>query len=1141
MTEPAQDTFQRIAGELILAIDPLREAFGDVDKFRALMLKLGWLAEAVPDSYLELASAIEEAVRQVEDLAEGEPTLEEILTLVATAKDLYDRIQDISEAPPGVDAGAFLAEIGERLFECLLVEYLNRRLIALSGVFSALDIVTVEHIPAAGPKGPHIRTRFHWDRIPDLLTDPVTIFQSVTGWGTDAPKFDLILGPLANLFYGLGFSVEFQKVDEALTLAYSGLPNLPSLAQMPGLKIPFFYNEIGGIPFELAVEFQALPAAGGKLPGLVIQPIIPEIVPLQYELGEEVSLEIRAGTDVGATFGILLCPGAFDVKYPFQDGTFPSAGFGFTVDFHPIEPVLLFGSPGGIRLEWKGGTVEGEVQFVGGELEVILTLGMKELTLVLTAGEGDGFLQNILGDFEKRIAIPMAVSWSNQHGFGFQGSLNFELSFNPHVDLGFIQIPEFRLSLGLPAGSSDRIELEAAVNVQGMLGPLQFVVEQIGLGIYTAFTPGNLGPLDLSLGFKPPNGVGLAIDVGVVKGGGYLYFDFEKEEYAGALQLEFSGFLTLTAIGLVTTRMPDGSKGFSLLIVITAEFGTGLQLGFGFTLLGVGGILGLNRRMNLDPLVEGVRTGAVESVMFPEDVILNAPRIISDLQQFFPVEEGIFVIGPMAKLGWGTPTLISLSLGIVFEIPGNIAILGILKVALPTEDAALVQLQVNFLGAIEFDKERAYFFAALYDSRIVFLTIEGEMGLLIAWGSDSNFVVSVGGFHPQFSPPPLPFPTPKRFAVTLLNESYGRIGVTGYFAVTSNTVQLGASAELYFGFSEFKVEGWIGFDALFQFNPFYFIVEISGGVSLRVFGVGLWSISLRFTLEGTSPWRAKGSGELSLLFFSISVDFDYTWGEAENTVLPPIAVMALVVGELDKPANWQAVLPESNNLLVGLRTLPEGTSTLVLHPLGTLEVSQLAVPLDLSLNKVGSQKPSDVDSVSVTVVGGLAKVADVEESFAIAQYQDFKDAEKLSKPAFQPENGGLALASADATFKTGEITERNVRYETVIIDTNYQRYVVPFFGFLASLFTLFLRGNAVSKSTLSNATKKQYQPFAETIAVGADTYAVAFTSSNLAYDGQAVFTSEARAREFMEKTVAGDPALADEIHVIPRYELSMAA
>src|SRR5690606_16668403 len=129
---------------------------------------------------------------------------------------------------------------------------------------------------------------------------------------------------------------------------------------------------------------------------------------------------------------------------------------------------------------------------------------------------------------------------------------------------------------------------------------------------------------------------------------------------------------------------------------------------------------------------------------------------------------GKFLIGPLVKIGWGTPTLISLAMGIIIEIPGNIAIVGILQLALPADDVALIVLQVTFAGAIEFDKKRMYFFASLYESRVLFMTIEGEMGLLIAVGDDANFVLSVGGFHPRFNPPPLPFPNPVRVAIDII-------------------------------------------------------------------------------------------------------------------------------------------------------------------------------------------------------------------------------------------------------------------------------------------------------------------------------------------------------------------------------------
>src|SRR6266446_2514987 len=91
------------------------------------------------------------------------------------------------------------------------------------------------------------------------------------------------------------------------------------------------------------------------------------------------------------------------------------------------------------------------------------------------------------------------------------------------------------------------------------------------------------------------------------------------------------------------------------------------QLGFGFTLIGVGGLFALNRSADLQVLRTGVRTGALESVLFPSDVVANMNRIISDLSAIFPITKDHAIILPMGKLGWGTPTLISLELGIMID------------------------------------------------------------------------------------------------------------------------------------------------------------------------------------------------------------------------------------------------------------------------------------------------------------------------------------------------------------------------------------------------------------------------------------------------------------------------------------------
>ena len=643
------------------------------------------------------------------------------------------------------------------------------------------------------------------------------------------------------------------------------------------------------------------------------------------------------------------------------------------------------------------------------------------------------------------------------------GKLTIELSVS--IDLGPVSIQALQLTLQ-PA--ADQFQLGAGVNLNANLGPLAASVEGIGIQAALQFKHGNLGPAQLDVSFLPPKGVGLSINAGVVQGGGFLYIDTDRGEYAGALQLEIADFLSVSAIGLISTKMPDGSSGFSLLIIISADFGPGIQLSFGFTLLAVGGLLGLNRTVLFQSLIDGIRTNAVQSIMFPQDIIANAPRIISDLRAIFPPQDGTFLIGPMARIGWGEPTLISLSLGVIIEIPpGDAAILGILRAALPADQIAILVLQVNFAGVLEFDKQRFYFYATLFDSHVLFITISGSMGVLFAYGDDANFVLSVGGFHPQFNRPPLPFPTPQRISIDLINESFARIHADGYFAVTTNTIQFGTHSNFFFGFSACSVSGSSGFDALIQFSPFYFIAEISTQFSVQVFGVGVYGVGIDVSLSGPTPWHVHGTASLSFFFFSIDIGIDFTWGDNPDTTLPPIQVMPILAAEAQKSSNWKTALPPNLKLLVVLRQLDPSEASLVLHPAGTLQVSQRTIPLDLQLDKVGSQVPSDANQFAFSVAGTvLTKVRELQEPFAPSQFRNFDDATKLSQPAFVPQDSGIELAGS-ATLATATAITRPLRYDLTVIDKESEPVRFQFFAHSRAMFTNFLAGNSAGQSKRS--------------------------------------------------------------------------
>jgi hypothetical protein len=1136
---------------------PLVEAADSPEQAAVFLEELGYLAPSEVTAFTSFGDGIGRLTDGIEHLVAALEDGDEALTITALgelvvaagqivkAANAFDtEIQANFAGTPLLTETDILAQIAIRIVDYLVVRFVEGSFPTVYAALLVVGVVEIEDIePANASESVHRRRTVHWDHLGLLFSDPAGALKETISQPGEFfyERFVFFMRALA---VGIGLPATYIAPDPDV---------LEKLNDGEDLTTQDFYDDLTALRFPLVRDpnvdlglelYPRIDPATQKGTGLGVA--LRFGGELNIPIGDSWVLSVTIAASLSDNLGVTL---DVDGSPRFVGGVFGTGGsspldalqFGVRLTLKPSDqagpgPILALGLPLNATFQLGSGELAVGLEKLS-NVRVFVETDLKDGLFAFGTGSSDGFVSTVVGGDGVQAQFSLGLGLSNIGGIYFKGASGLIIRLPLHITLGPIDLNHLSLGAEFKGNS---LSLTAVTGLAARLGPLAAAIEDVGVRALLAFPPardGNLGPVDLAFGFQPPKGVGLSLDVGVVRGGGYLFIDPDRGEYAGALELALLDVVTVKAIGIITTKLPDGSKGFSLLIIMSVEFGSGVQLGFGFTLSAVGGLIGLNRTMNLQALADGVRTGAIESVMFPRDIIANAPKIISDLRTFFPQRQGTFLIGPMVRIGWGTPTLASISLGIIIEIPGNIAIVGIIKIAIPADDVALIVLQVNFIGAIEFDKKRLWFFAALFESRIVFLTIDGEMGLLIAFGADANFVVSVGGFHPRFAPPPLPFPSPKRIALSLLNTPVARVRIEGYFAVTSNTVQFGASVEVFFGLDALNVQGHLAFDALFQFSPFYFIVEISASFSVKFFGIGLFSVGVRGSLDGPSPWHVKGHGSISLLFWDIDVDFETTWGESRNTEMPPIPIMPIITRELDKIENWRAILPAGVNLLVTLRTIPEAEAALVLHPVGTLRISQRALPLALALDKVGAQKPSDVNRLSINVSGGpLEKKGDAFELFAPAQFQNFSDADVLSKPAFTPERSGVDLSAAGTDVRSAVMVRRVVRYEEIVIDSNYKRFARRFRGFVGVLFEFFLNGAAVSKCELSQAVKIRMQPFAEKIDVRGETYTVANQADNSAFNG-AVFHSEASAREYLNDQVAADPSLASTIHVIPTVEM----
>ncbi len=1027
-------TLRLLAREIALAFAPLRRAFGSLAEFRPFMLRLGWVVESLPPSYQALSTRIDAMIAAVDTLGE-DPDAGEIIDTLQVLRDLLASIRGLSDAPAGVDGSAFLVDVTRALTDLLLIDYLAERVPSLYRLLRITGVIREEEHEAGGGRPTFVRSRLHWDELPRILRDPSLVPERVYGWGTPELDFTAIADDLLELFASLGLAPRIARSARTRRDGYQPDQEDVDRAINLMLVVPLFETVVAGAAVEVGFAIIELPSEGGRPPGIIIEPFVPSEVGASFALGDDLTLAVRAGSEIAATFGLLVRPDGLDVRYPFQPGRpFPSAGFGMTLAYTPAAPTLLLGRPSATRLQARGATSGLAIDSLGGRLEALASLETVGLELVIAGGEPDSFIADVLSGREAVVPIPLGILWSSDSGLGFRGSKTLSVTLASNLSLGPVRVDALTVMVGgeQPEGEAPRAALEIGANISGAFGPVAFTIEAVGLRANVAFEDGNLGLFDVGLDFQPPRGLGLLIDAGPVSGGGYLGHDPALGRYAGALELQVFD-IGLKALGLLDTRLPGGVPAYSFVAMIAAELPP-LPLGFGFTLNGVGGLLGVHRSADVEQLRRLLREGRLDDLLFAESPVADGPRIAADLAAAFPPAVDRYVFGPMAKIGWGPGSLLEAKVGLVLELPDpvRLILLGTIDAAFPRREAALIDLHLDVLGELDVGRKRLAVDGRLRDSKVASFSIEGEMALRVGWGQEGSFALSIGGFHPDFRPP-AGFPKLQRITVPVGLDDNPRVTLQGYLALTSNTFQVGASADVYASAGWFNITGGVDFDALFQFSPFAFVADFSGRVTLRKGSTDLAGVSLHATISGPSPWHASGEACLVLKWLpDPCVGFDATFGNERREDVPRVDPWPILRTAIENRQSWSSARPAG----------PYGGAILAgdrLDPGAGLTFRQSAVPLNRLLRRFGEAEPLG-GPVSFTVdavaPGGEGRGwTSVTEGFAPAQFEPLSDEEKLSRRSFEPMDAGFTVGQ-DALTR-GAALERTLEYETRTIDSAF--------------------------------------------------------------------------------------------------------
>jgi hypothetical protein len=1130
--------------ELNDLLQPILDGVDDPWWFEQLLVQLGTSsADAGSTQLITALTAVANLKKEIDSLAASpSPSFGGVTNLLQSAKSVFDAVRALSsESGPAKQ----FATLGDDFVQLLFGQYLSQShplIYAIGVLLTLIDSADAAKVtPNVIVGGNVVRSsvaiaQFHLDRLPSLVRDPVGALKAeyINNLATVADASAVADKLFVRLTYLLSvLGIPWMYGFDAPTAAQLG----DAAAFVDHTLVIYFQSLANGDAADAGVMLSISPSVRGDL-GLVVSPF--GSLALTEQFGNwALKSDLTAQIDAFAfgRKGVTIASGTSAAEV---DGSF-SATLGAPQGFN--SPAYKFGSPDGSRVELGSAILGAQTSLSMAKHSLSLSAGVSKSAIVIAPGDGDGFLGSVLPQGGLRADFDLGFGWSNTGGFAFSGSAGVDATLPVGVSIGGITVPNIHLALQA-MDAALLLEVSAAVGLS--IGPIQALVDRVGINTALTFpqTGGNLGVADLAFSFKPPSGVGLSIDSAGVSGGGFLSFDTAADEYSGVLQLKFND-VAMQAFGLITTKVAGGS-GYSLLALIDADFPP-VQLGWGFTLNGVGGLMAVNRTADVDALRAGLKADKLSSILFPTNAITNAPQLLAQLDAYFPTAQGRFLFGPMALIGWGSPTILTVALAVILELPEpvRIILLARLVACLPSQSNALVRINMDALGVLDLSQDSLSLDATLFDSKLVGFTLSGDMALRANWSTNREFLLAIGGFHPQFTPPP-GFPVLQRIVIDMPSGAIAKMRLAAYLAITSNSLQFGANLDVFIGVSGFGLSGHLGFDALLQIDPFHFDADISGRVALTAGGDDLLSVGLDATLSGPAPWHIAGKFKVHIIFFDVHKSFSITWGQNTPALqIPPVNVLSLLSTALADPRNWGTQLPAGTPTLVSLGS--QDGSTLIVHPLAQIEVHESVVPLGLQITRFGSAAISGVSVFSITdfTISGTSvqrTAVPVLDDFAPAQFFDLSDTDKLSGPSFEQHNAGVRFVSGTPACGPAA-PPKAISYETSFIDGPGSALRVDSSATQNPLTVNDLSHTvsfgASAQADIRTAGKLRFQAPGKPVSITPQKYVIANTAT-LAFAGigSAAGLTYTGTKAYLTAAIAKTPSLSSQLQIVALHEMA---
>jgi len=474
-------------------------------------------------------------------------------------------------------------------------------------------------------------------------------------------------------------------------------------------------------------------------------------------------------------------------------------------------------------------------------------------------------------------------------------------------------------------------DAELAMLVDGALGAGPLTLSLEGLGLRSKLQP-------LAPHFEL-HGLGLDFSSGPVEIGGALLRNQRTDPASGEQYDSFDGAAVLKAKTLTLSALGSYAKLHgqpSLFVYALLDYPLGGPSFFFVTGLAAG--FGYNRSL-LMPKIDTVSAyPLVQSALKPAAAVKDVGGALEQLHQYLPVDVGQYFLAVGVKFNSfkliDSFAMLAVSFGHQFELD----VLGLSTLIVPSPETdkeatplAEVQLAIKarfapaeHLLSVEAQLTTASFIL----SRDCHLRGGFAFYSWFSGGNAGDFVVTLGGYHPDFKVPPH-YPRVPRLGFSWQPTDSVQIKGEAYYALTGHTLMAGGALQATYHDGDLRA--WFRADADFLLNwaPYYYTahmdVHIGGSYTIHFFGAHQISVEV-----GAAVWLhgPEFAGHARVDLTVTHIDFDFgtqdttepeklTWSEFSRQFLPADDQMChvtishglLASGNEKQPSGLQVVNP----------------------------------------------------------------------------------------------------------------------------------------------------------------------------------------------------------------------------------------